>query len=152
DTLLACCAQIAGAAPSLPFYFYDIPSMTGVRLSVPEFLAAAADRVPSLAGVKFTNPDLMAFQQCLRVRDGRFEILWGTDEYLLAAVAVGGAGAVGSTYNFAAPVYTRLISDFSKGDLAAARAEQYRSVQLVSLLASFGFMAAAKATMGFLAV
>jgi N-acetylneuraminate lyase len=152
DTLLACCAQIAGAAPSLPFYFYDIPSMTGVRLSVPEFLAAAADRVPSLAGVKFTNPDLMAFQQCLRVRDGRFEILWGTDEYLLAALAVGGAGAVGSTYNFAAPVYTRLIKAFSKGDLAAARDEQYRSVQLVSLLAPFGFMAAAKATMGFLGV
>jgi len=86
------------------------------------------------------------------VRDGRFEILWGTDEYLLAALAVGGAGAVGSTYNFAAPVYTRLIKAFSKGDLAAARDEQYRSVQLVSLLAPFGFMAAAKATMGFLGV
>ena len=32
DVLIACSTEIAGAAPDLPFYFYDIPSMTGVRL------------------------------------------------------------------------------------------------------------------------
>ena len=152
DSLVACCRQIAAAAPELPFYFYDIPSMTGVRLSMPEFLAAAPERIPTLAGIKFTNPDLMAYQQCLRASDGRFDVPWGTDEYLLAALALGAAGAVGSSYNFAAPVYHRIIDAFSRGDLEAARAEQYRSVRLIELLAGFGYMAAAKATMGFLGV
>jgi N-acetylneuraminate lyase len=152
DILIACCRDIAAAAPSLPFYFYDIPSMTGVNLSMPDFLATAPDRIPTLAGIKFTNSDLMAYQRCLRAHDGRFDILWGTDEYLLAALSLGAQGAVGSTYNFAAPLYHRLIAAFSTGDLPAARAEQFRSVQLVDLLSSFGFMAAAKATMAFLGI
>jgi N-acetylneuraminate lyase len=144
DALLAWCEQLAAAAPATPFYFYDIPSMTGVSFPMPEFLDRAADRIPTLAGLKFTNPDLMAFQRLLRVRGGRFDVLWGTDEYLLAALALGGEGAVGSTYNFAAPLYHRMIAALKAGDLAAAREEQYRSVQLVGLLAGYGFLAAAK--------
>ena len=152
DVLVACCAEIAAAAPGVPFYFYDIPSMTGVSLPMPRFLEAAADRIPTLAGIKFSNPDLMAYQQCLHASGGRFDMPWGTDEYLLAALAVGAVGGVGSTYNFAAPLYTRLLAAFEKGDLPAARVEQYRSVRLVELLAGYGFMSAAKAVMGFLGV
>lgn len=152
DILIACCQEIAAAAPSLPYYFYDIPILTGVQLSMPEFLAVAPARIPTLAGLKFTNPDLMAYQQCLHAQDGRFDVPWGTDEYLLAALALGASGAVGSTYNFAAPIYNRLIAAFSKGDLAAARAEQYRAVQMIQLIGSFGYMGAAKATMSFLGV
>lgn len=152
DALIACCAEIAGAAPDVPFYFYDIPSMTGVHLPMPEFLAKAPDRIPTLVGLKFTNPDLMAFQTCLRAGDGRFDNLWGCDEYLLAALVLGAEGAVGSTYNFAAPIYHRLIEAFHRGDLATARAEQFRSVQLVELLSGYGYMAAAKAVMGILGV
>jgi N-acetylneuraminate lyase len=152
DALIACCAEIAGAAPDLPFYFYDIPSMTGVRLPMPEFLAKAPVRIPTLAGLKFTNPDLMDFQACLRAVDGRFDILWGVDEYLLAALALGAEGAVGSTYNFAAPIYHRLTEAFRRGDLATARTEQFTSVQLVELLSGYGYMAAARAVMEILGV
>lgn len=152
DALVACCAEIAGAAPALPFYFYDIPTMTGVHLPMPEFLPKAADRIPTLAGIKFTNSNLMAYQQCLHTQDGRFDVLWGTDEYLLAALALGATGAVGSSYNFAAPIYNRLIAALAKGDLARARTEQFRSVQLIELLAGFGYLAAAKAVMGLLGV
>jgi N-acetylneuraminate lyase len=119
---------------------------------MPEFLTRATDRIPTLAGIKFTNPDLMAYQKCLRAQTGQFDIPWGVDEYLLAALSLGAQGAVGSTYNFAAPIYLRLITAFQQGDLAAARTEQFRSVQLVELLASYGYMGAAKAVMGFLGV
>lgn len=152
DTLIACCADIAAAAPGVPFYHYDIPAMTGIQLSMPEFLAKAADRIPTLAGIKFSNPDLMAYQQCLHAGGGRFDMPWGIDEYLLAALALGATGAVGSSYNFAAPIYLRMRAAFARGDLATARTEQYRSVQLIALLGRYGYMAAAKATMGFLSV
>ena len=152
DTLVACCAETAAAAPQLPFYFYDIPALTGVRFSMPEFLTVACDRVPTLTGIKFTNADLMAYQECLHAQGGRFDIPWGVDECLLAALAVGAVGGVGSSFNFAAPVYLRMIAAFAQGDLATARSEQYRAVQLIELLAGFGYMAAAKATMGFLGV
>ncbi len=152
DALVACCADVAGAAPAVPFYFYDIPGLTGVQLPMPEFLAVAADRIPTLAGLKFTNPDLMAYQKCLRAQDGRFDVPWGLDEYLLAALAVGAAGGVGSSFNFAAPVYHRIMAAFHSGDMAAARDEQFRSVQLIELLAGYGYIGAAKAVMGFLGV
>ena len=152
DALIACAADIAAAAPATPFYFYDIPSMTGVSFPMADFLAQAAARIPTLAGLKFTNSDLMSFQLCLRADGGAWDVPFGCDEFLLAALSLGATGAVGSTYNFAAPIYHRLMRVFTAGDFVTARAEQFRSVQLVQLLAGFGFMGAAKAVMGMLGV
>jgi N-acetylneuraminate lyase len=152
DTLIACCADIANAAPETPFYFYDIPAFTGVSFPMAEFLACAPERIPTLAGLKFTNPDLMAYQFCLRADEGRWDVPFGVDEHFLGALAAGAKGAVGSGFNFAAPVYERLLKAFAAGDLAAAREEQFRGVQLVRLLAGFGYLAAAKSVMGMLGV
>ena len=151
DILIECCAQIASAAPDLPFYFYDIPVFTGVSLPMPDLLARGREKIPNLAGIKWTNPDCYSYQLCRHV-PGDFDLPWGNDEYLLAALALGAVGAVGSTYNFAAPVYLRLMEHFASGNLDAARAEQFRSCQIVQTLAGFGFMGAAKATMKMLGV
>ena len=150
--LVECMAQIANAAPELPFYYYEIPSLSGVSLSPHQFLAHAADRIPNLAGIKFTSNNLVEYQLCRASGDGRFDLPFGFDEMLLAALALGATGAVGSSYNFAAPVYQRLMAAFSAGDLETARAEQFRSVQLIQELASRGYMSAAKATMQMLGV
>jgi len=150
--LVDCCADIAAAAPDLSFFYYDIPAFTGFTLPMPEFLTQARERIPNLAGIKFTNPDLMMFQQCLRFDGGKFSIPWGCDEYLLAAAALGAVGAVGSSFNFAAPIYHRVLRAFAVGDLKSARDEQFRSVQLIAMLASRGYMGAAKATMKMLGV
>jgi N-acetylneuraminate lyase len=152
DALIACCAEIASAAPETPFYYYDIPVLTGVSLSTPDFLAQAKDRIPTLAGLKFTNPDLMAYQFCIRADGGRWDVPFGVDEHMLGALAMGAQGAVGSGFNFAAPVYQRLLAAFSRGDLAAAREEQFRAVRLIQLFAGLGYMGAAKAAMGMLGV
>lgn len=152
SALVDWCAAVAGAAPETPFYFYDIPALTGVALPMPEFLAQAQDRIPNLAGLKFTNPDLLAYQLCLHAADGRFDILYGIDEWLLAALALGGQGAVGSSYNFAAPIFQRLVQAFSRGDLATAQAEQFRAARLAHLLAGYGYLGAAKATLQMLGV
>src|SRR5688572_32020682 len=50
QTLIACCADIASAAPDIPFYYYDIPSLTGVSFPMAEFLCGGRDRIPNLAG------------------------------------------------------------------------------------------------------
>jgi N-acetylneuraminate lyase len=144
------CAPIASAASKLPFYFYDIPCFTGVSLPMPDFLKQASPRIPNLAGLKFTQMNLVALQQCLHAEDGRFNILFGVDEMLLAALALGVTGAVGSTYNFAAPLYKKLMSAFQAGDLAAARALQFKSVRLVEVLCQYGGLPAGKAVMAML--
>lgn len=152
DRLIDCCAEIAGGAPNTPFYFYDIPVLTNVNFSMAEFLEKGPARIPTLAGIKFTNSDLMAYQMALRAAGGAFDVPWGVDEFMLAALALGSKGAVGSSFNFAAPVYHRLMAAFERGDMETARAEQWKSVQLIQALAAVGYMGAAKALMGWLGV
>lgn len=145
DALVDWCAAIAAAAPDLPFYYYDIPALTGVALPVDRFLVAARGRIPSLAGVKFTNPDLVAYRRALDVAGDRFDLPWGIDEALLAGLATGARGGVGSTYNFAPRLSVALRAAFERGDLAEARRLQSISVAMVDAIAEHGYMGTAKA-------
>ena len=49
----------------------------------------AKDRIPTLAGIKFTNSDLMSYQYCLRADDGAWDVPFGFDEHMLGALAMG---------------------------------------------------------------
>jgi N-acetylneuraminate lyase len=44
------------------------------------------------------------------------------------------------------------MAAFARGDMEAARQEQHRSAQLITVLARYGYMGAAKATMAMLGV
>jgi len=147
EDLVSFCRPIAAAAPDIPFYFYHIPSLSGVNLSMRDFLEVAADRIPNLAGIKFTHGDLMEYQRCQNFENGRFDILWGVDEWLLGALAIGAKGAVGSTYNYAASIYHEMIAAFERHDLDTARSCANRSVKLVELLIEYGVLASGKALM-----
>ncbi|TWT64553.1 N-acetylneuraminate lyase [Rubinisphaera italica] len=147
ETLVESMSEIAAGAPDLPFYYYHIPSVTGVNLNMVEFLKLGRDRIPNLRGIKFTSLNVFEFQSCLEFAGDRFEILWGLDEMLLSGLAAGARAAVGSTYNFAAPVYHQLIKAFSEGNLKEARDQQSKSQELVRTFIPFGPRAAQKAIM-----
>ena len=152
ESLVACCELIASAAPGTPFYYYDIPSMTGLTVPLPEFLDRAALTISAFAGLKYSNPDLLTFQLLVNRQEGRFDVPWGTDEFLLAALALGATCAVGSSYNFAGRLSNRILAAFARGDLATAKAEQYRSAQIIDVLIRHGFMASGKALMAMLGI
>jgi N-acetylneuraminate lyase len=122
-----------------------------VSLPMPELLAVA-ERIPTFAGIKYTNSDLAMLQECIAFGDGAFDILFGTDEALMAGLALGARGAVGSTYNFAAPIYHHVLAAFDAGDLDTARVWQQRSVDLVRTIAAYGYSAAAKSVMAMIGV
>jgi N-acetylneuraminate lyase len=145
EELIAYCAAVAEAAPQTPLYYYDIPTMTNAPIPTARFLEQAAKSIPTLHGVKFTNNDLMTLQECLALES--FDIVFGYDELLLAGLTLGVKGAVGSTYNFAAPLYLRLLAAFERGDLATARKAQLQSVRMIRILQEFGFSRASKAMM-----
>jgi len=148
DTLVDCMAEIAGGAPDLPFYYYHIPSLTGSALDMIDFLERAGDRIPNLAGLKYSDTKLHEFQQCLELDDGRFDVVWGCDEMLLGALATGCRGAIGSTYNVAAPLYRRIIAAFADGNLDEARRLQSLSIEMVCTMNQFAFHPAMKAVLG----
>jgi len=65
----------------------------------------------------------------------------------LAALALGANGAVGSTYNFAAPLYLQLIKDYREGRADQARAGQLQAARMIALLSRAGGLSAGKAAM-----
>lgn len=153
EELVDYCAAVAAAAPGLPFYFYDIPSMTGVKLNTARFLELGAEQISSLAGAKFTSTDLMLYQECMAAGNRKFDVLFGHDEMLLPALACGAHGAIGSTYNYAASIYHRLIAAFSAGDLPTARRAQLDGVRLVrALVETTGGIRGGKAIMAMLGI
>ncbi|KRT13982.1 N-acetylneuraminate lyase [Pedobacter ginsenosidimutans] len=147
QNLVDCMAEIASAAPELPFYYYHMPTLTGVGMDMVEFLSIGEQKIPNLAGIKYTASTLHEFQACLNYKDGEFEVLSGYDEMLLSALAVGAVGAIGSTYTFAAPVYLEIIKLFRNNDLTAARALQLKVVDFIRCIIKHPSIAAQRAIM-----
>jgi N-acetylneuraminate lyase len=134
DALVASLAEIARGAPELPFYYYHIPELTGVHPELRGFLDAAAERLPTFAGIKFSDCRLHELQLCLQFHAGALDVLFGVDEMLLGAVVLGVRGAVGATYGFAAPLYRRMLDAYARGDLERARAEQALAAEMVRII------------------
>lgn len=139
--------DVASFAPELPMYYYDIPAMTGIRLPMDEILGRCREGIPSFAGLKLSNPDMTVLVECLAFEGGDLDVLFGCDEAFLFGYAAGVKGAVGSSYNIAAPLYLRIMSAFGRGDHVLARADQTTSVAMVKLLATFGYLPASKFVM-----
>lgn len=147
DDLVDFCSVVASSAPKLPFYYYHIPALSNVNVNMIDFLRKGKQKIPTLAGVKFSYENLFDLAQCLVYDNGRYDILFGKDEILLSAMILGCKGAVGSTYNFAAPLYHIIMTAFQAGEIESATAEQYRAIEMVAILIKHGGISAGKAIM-----
>lgn len=145
--LADCCKLIADTVPDMPFYYYHIPVLTGVGFPMIELLKLVDKTIPNFAGIKYTHEDFMDFLSCLHFQKGKYDMLWGRDENMLSALAIGARGAVGSTFNYAAPLYYDLIEAFNKNDLKKAQALQQQSIDMITLLGKYGGIATGKAYM-----
>ena len=87
-----------------------------------------ARKVNNFVGIKntgmYTYPGMMDAEKCIAYADGKYEVLFGRDELMPAALAIGIKGFIGSQYNFAAELYNQVRVAFDAGDLPGARAHQ----------------------------
>jgi N-acetylneuraminate lyase len=121
--------------------------LTGVDLPMYNLLKQLHGKLPNFAGIKYTHEDFMDYLSCLRFENGKYDMLWGRDENMLSALVLGAKGAVGSTFNYAAPLYHSMIDAFNNNDLEAARALQQASIDMIRLLGKYGGIATGKAYM-----
>ena len=147
DSLIACLSEVASGAPDLPFYYYHIPRLTDVTFSMAEMLRRAPEELPSLAGIKFSSFMQHEFQQCVNLAEGRHTMLFGVDESYVSGHALGAAGAVGSSYNFMAPIYHAARKAFDEGDAKRAFELQAEAGVLIRTMLSYDGMAGFKAMM-----
>ncbi|MCS3434340.1 dihydrodipicolinate synthase family protein [Klebsiella sp. BIGb0407] len=146
EDLVEYCRINAEAAPSKGFYYYH-SGMSGLSIDMEQFLLLAGERIPNLTGMKFNSSDMYEYQRCLRVNNGQFDIPFGVDEFLPAGLACGATGAVGSTYNYAAPLYHRLIDSFNRGDMKDVAACMDKVIAIIRVLVQYGGVAAGKVAM-----
>lgn len=144
---------IAASAPELPFFYYHFPAITGVDIKASEVLQFASTSIPNFGGIKFTHSDFYDMQKCIAFDGGRYNVLNGFDEMLLCGLSLGVKAAVGSTYNFLAPLYHKIWESFSSGDVTRARELQQYSVRVVDILVKYrGATVAGKAIMELLGI
>jgi len=138
--LVATVKKIADAAPKTPFYYYHIPSKTGVNFLMSNFVQLADLQIQNFRGIKFTHYALDDFQLSFDYvfktgpawRIGQnVNMLFGRDQFLLAAVAYGCHGAVGTTYNFNAHLQRFVLDASITGDYVSARIAMKATANLI---------------------
>ncbi|XP_037362223.1 N-acetylneuraminate lyase isoform X1 [Talpa occidentalis] len=140
DALINFLKEVAAAAPTLPFYYYHIPTLTGVKIRAEELLNGIQDKIPTFQGLKFSDTDLLDFGQCVdQNRQQEFAFLFGVDEQLLSALVMGATGAVGSTYNYLGKKTNQMLEAFERKDFSSALSYQFCIQRFINFVVKLGF-------------
>ena len=131
DAVLAHYQAISSAA-RLPFYVYMVNLIAPVQITVP-MVRDIRRRMP-VVGIKWTTTDVAAVERLSRIDRGRFNVVSGIDELLLACAAVGADGSVGIGHNALPETISAIHRLVSEQRLAEARALQSAYNDLVAAI------------------
>ncbi|MDR3051377.1 MAG: dihydrodipicolinate synthase family protein [Oscillospiraceae bacterium] len=134
-------------AVDLPLLIYNFPGNTGVTLDTGHPAIRALLRDGAIAGVKHTSPDLYQLE---RMRDLNPDLLLygGYDEVYTGARLLGADGAIGSTFNFSLPLFTRIEAALREKNLGEAQALQARANRIMQALVVCGLFPSIKHILG----
>lgn len=120
---------IAGST-KLPVLLYNNPDKTTNNISV-KLLKKLAE-IENIVGIKNTSLDFaQTVQYIYETRHiENFKVLAGSDYFIYATLAYGGAGCVAGTANVAPSLVVDIYNKFVSGDHAGALAAQYKLVPL----------------------
>ena len=125
---------IVEAAPKTPFYYYHIPFLSGVNLDPIKLTDISMDRLPTFCGIKYSDGASLHNLSLLESVAPGLEFLSGSDEAYLMSVAQGYKAAVGSTYNYAAPIYNNVRKSLSVGDFKRAQVWQKHALEMITAM------------------
>ncbi|SDI07914.1 dihydrodipicolinate synthase family protein [Proteiniclasticum ruminis] len=114
----------------LPVLLYNNPGKTANNISVK--LVRRLAQIDNIIGIKNTSLD---FAQTIKFIDAtkdieNFKVLAGSDYYIYATLAYGGAGCVAGTANVAPALVSDIYEKFASGDLEGSLKAQYDLIPL----------------------
>jgi N-acetylneuraminate lyase len=139
---------IAGAVPDLPFF----PYLFGGRVNALSLMQQLLQRIPNVAGAKYTGPDMFELWRVIALHTEGWTIFSGMDEQCLFAAMAGAPGNIGSTLNVMPGVYRRIRHCYTVGDIAGALAYQHQANRITSVLIDYGFSGALREAMRMLGI
>lgn len=135
---LAYFSAIGEAVPELPL----LPYIIGLPMDATALMRDLLT-IPSVAGTKYTGPNMYELREILQMGDETRTHGWtvfsGMDEQCVFGAMFGAHGNIGSTLNFIPGPYKAIHAALQAGDLAAAKEWQLRANQITKIALSFGF-------------
>jgi 4-hydroxy-tetrahydrodipicolinate synthase len=119
-------------AVQLPSVLYNIPSRTGIDMSV-DTLARLAE-LDGVVGIKEATGNVLRSTEIANRFGERLTILSGDDALTLPVLAVGGHGVISVASNILPGEVAKLVRSFRSGDIADARAIARRLAPLFQAL------------------
>lgn len=116
----------------LPVILYNVPSRTGVNISVDTYVELA--KHPKINGVKEASGDISLVAQ-IRAKCGDELNIWsGNDDQIVAFMALGAKGVISVLSNILPQETATLVSLCQKGDFSGATAMQSKYLDLMNTL------------------
>lgn len=113
-------------------FIYDNPGRTGNPVTPGLF--ERLTKIDRVIGMKDSSDSIVHFQKCMMVAGPDFQMIIGSDDFMLAGLAMGAQGAIVVLGN----VFPRLLVDlwdaFNANDLARAQELQYKIMRIRGVL------------------
>jgi len=128
---------IASAVPELPLLPYLYGGPTDAVKLMRDLM-----QIPSVAGTKYTGPNMYEFKHIVELRNSGWTVFSGMDEQCLFAAMSGASGHIGSTLNIMLGVYRKIRQSYETGDLDQSLALQFQANKVTAVLHFVGFAGA----------
>ena len=115
-----------------PAILYNVPSRTGVKLTMPVYRALAEHE--NIVAVKEASGDLGAVAQLAAELGDRFAIYSGNDDVTVPVMSLGGLGCISVLSNLLPRATSDMCHKYLGGDTKGAAADQLRLLPLINAL------------------
>lgn len=112
-------------AISLPIVIYNVPSRTGMNISVDTLKKLSA--IDNIQAVKEASADICQITEIARVCGDDLDIYSGNDDHVLPVLSIGGKGVISVSANIIPTEMHNLVQSFMDGDINRARDIQLNS-------------------------
>ena len=143
DGLAAYYQAIVDAVPDTPLFGYDIPQMAVNGIS-PDLAFRLCDLMPSIAGLKTSNPSIQAVRRILDAVPEDRIVLVGNESAALGALSLGADGLISGLSSAVPEPFVALTQAFSSGEGDEALRQQRLINQLLAMMPAGARLAAIK--------
>lgn len=120
-------------ASLLPILLYNVPGRTMSNITAETTLRLARD-FKNIVGIKEASGNLDQIATILKHRPADFLVISGDDALTLPILALGGDGVISVVGNALPAEFKTLVHAAMKGDLATARTEHFKLLELMTYL------------------
>ena len=135
-------ADIAQAA-GMPVLIYNFPGNTHRPFDLNDPVTQKLFQSDFIMGVKHTNQEVYQLER-IKALNPKLTVMNGFDETMVAGLALGADGSIGSTFNFMFPHYKKIYDRFRTGDIDGARELQVKANNIMAALCRVGLIPAIK--------